>query len=115
MNDSIIPGVFYAQIGNEMQKINCLIDISTTESTDDNLIPYDLSNLTEVELSGSFALDEKFANETELVISGILDMAIKLCPDNRVRYLALYSKKKRTRKKNIRRIFRMIERSKNYG
>lgn len=52
MNTPIIPGVFYAQIGNEMQKINGPIDISTTELIDDNLIPYDLSNLTEVELLG---------------------------------------------------------------
>ena len=51
--------------------------------------------------------------EAFLMISGILDMA--LCPNNRVRHLALYARKKRTRKKNINRIFRILEKENDYA
>lgn len=50
-----------------------------------------------------------------LMISGILDMALTLCPNNRVRNLALYNRKKRTRKKNIHRIFRILEKENDYA
>ena len=46
--------------------------------------------------------------------TGIFDLSLKLCPDNRVRHLVLHAKKKRTRKKNLHRIFRMLEKEKIY-
>lgn len=51
----------------------------------------------------------------DLIIPGVLYMALALCPNNRVRHLALYNRKKRTRKKNIHRIFRILEKENNYA
>lgn len=114
MKDYIVPGGFYVQSGNEIQKIGGMIDIPTTELADDP-IPYDLPNLEGLKTSASFELDAKITKEAFLMLSGILDMVLKLCPNNRVRHLALYARKKRTRKKSIHRIFRMLEKENNYA
>lgn len=114
MNDSIIPGVLYVQIGNEIQKIGEMIDISTIELVDDS-IPYDLVNLESLKTSASFELSTKISKEDILMISGILDIAFELCPNNRVCHLALYARKKRTRKKNIHRIFRILVKENAYA
>lgn len=114
MNDLIIPGVLYVQIGNEIQKMGEMIDTPTIELVDDS-IPHDLVNLERLKTSASFELSTKISEEDILMISGILDMALALCPNNRVRHLALYNRKKRTRKKNIHRIFRILEKENNYA
>mgnify|MGYP005779425693 CR=1 FL=1 len=114
MNDPIIPGVLYVQIENEIQKIGEMIDTPTIELADDS-IPYDLVNLEGLKTSASFELSTKTSKEVFLMISGILDMALALCQSNRVCYLALYARKKRTRKKNIHRIFRILEKENDYA
>lgn len=114
MNDPIIPGVLYVQIENEIQKIGEMIDTPTIELADDS-IPYDLVNLEGLKTSASFELSTKISEEAILMISGILDLAFALCPNNRVRNLALYNRKKRTRKKNIHRIFRILEKENDYA
>lgn len=114
MNDLIIPGVLYVQNGNEIQKIGETIDTPTIELADDS-IPYDLVNLEGLKTSASFELSTKISKEAILMISGILDIVLALCPNNRVRHLALYARKKRTRKKNIHRIFRILEKENNYA
>ena len=114
MNDLIIPGILYVQIGNEIQKIGETFDAPTIELADDS-IPHDLVNLKSLKTSASFELSTKISEEDILMISGILDMALTLCPNNRVRNLALYNRKKRTRKKNIHRIFRILEKENDYA
>lgn len=109
MNDSIIPGVFYVQIGDEMKKLGKLIDTPETELVDDPVVPCDLSKLTE-ELSVSFEIVGKAAEQAALVFSGLWGMVLESCPDPRVRHVALHARRERTRKKNIYRIFRMLER-----
>ena len=114
MNDLIIPGVLYVQIGNEIQKIGEMIDTPTIELADDS-IPHNLVNLESLKTLASFELSTKISEEAILLISGILNMALALCPNNRVRHLALYARKKRIRKKNICRIFRILEKENNYA
>ena len=92
MNDSIVPGVVYIHVGNEIQKLCETSDIHI-ETLANVPVSCDLPKLTEMETSAS---------------------SLKLCPDNRVRHLVLHAKKKRTRKKNLHRIFRMLEKEKNY-
>lgn len=112
MNDLIIPGILYVQIGNEIQKIGETVYAPTIELADDS-IPHDLVNLESLKTSASFELSTKISEEAILMISGIL--AFALCPNNRVRNLALCNRKKRTRKKNIHRIFRILEKENDYA
>lgn len=108
MNDSIIPGVVYVQIGDKMQKLGKMIDTPVTELMDDPF-PCNLQKLTEKQ-SVSFTVFGKTAEKAVLIFSGLWDMALKSCPDRRVLHLALHARQRRTRKKNIHRIFRMLER-----
>lgn len=110
MNDSIIPGVFYVKIGDKWEKLGEMADTPEVEPTDEPE-PCDLSKLTE-ELSVSFEMVGKMAEQAALMFFGLWDEVLKSCPDPRVRHLALHAKRERTRKKNIHRIFRMIERRK---
>lgn len=84
MNDLIIPGILYVQIGNEIQKIGETVDAPTIELADDS-IPHDLVNLESLKTSASFELSTKISEEAILMISGILELAFALCPNNRVR------------------------------
>ena len=108
MNDSIIPDVFYVQIGDEWEKLGKLVDTPETELADEPT-PCDLSKLTEV-WSATFEVFGKAVKQLSLIFSGLWEMALESCPDRRVLHLALHAKQERTRKKNIHRIFRMIER-----
>lgn len=108
MNDSIIPGVFYVQIGDEMKKLGKMIDTPEIELADETA-PCDLSKLAEA-WSATFETFGKAAEQLSLVFSGFWEMALKSCPDSRVLHLALHARQRRTRKKNIHRIFRMLER-----
>ncbi|MEE1520209.1 MAG: hypothetical protein UGF91_09755 [Dialister invisus] len=113
MNDSIVPGVVYIHVGNEIQKLCETSDIHI-ETLANVPVSCDLPKLTEMETSASFEMVTKISEEAFLILSGIFDLSLKLCPDNRVRHLVLHAKKKRTRKKNLHRIFRMLEKEKNY-
>lgn len=108
MNDSIIPGVFYVQIGDEWKKLGKMVDTPETELVDDPT-PCDLSKLTEA-WSATFEVFGKAVEQLSLIFSGLWEMALESCPDRRVLHLALHAKQERTRKKNIHRIFRMLER-----
>lgn len=109
MNDSIIPGVLYVQIGDEMKKLGKMIDTPEVTLADNPVPPCDLSKLTEA-WSVAFETFGKAAEQLSLIFSGLWDMALENCPDRRVLHLALHAKQERTRKKNIHRIFRMLER-----
>lgn len=113
MNDSIVPGIVYIHIGNEMQKLYGMSDIHI-ETFTDNPVSYNLPKLAEMETSASFEMATKISEEVFLKLSGILDLSLKLCQDNRVRHLVLHARKKRIRKKNLHRIFRMLEKENNY-
>ncbi len=113
MNDPIVPGVVYIHVGNEIQKLCETSDIHM-ETLTDSPVSCDLPKLTEMEISASLETVEKISEEVFLILSGIFDLSLKLCPDNRIRHLVLHARKKRTRKKNLHRIFRMLEKEKNY-
>lgn len=107
MNDSIIPGVFYVQIGDEWKKLGKMIDTPVTEPADEPE-PCNLSKLTEA-WSATFEVFGKEVEQLSLIFSGLWEMALESCPDRRVRHLALHAKQERTRKKNLNRIFRILE------
>lgn len=113
MNDSMVPGVVYIHVGNEMQKLCEMRDIHM-DTLIDGPVSCDLPKLTEMEISASLEMVTKISEEAFLILSGILDLSLKLCPDNRVRHLVLHARKKRTRKKNLHRIFRMLEKENKY-
>lgn len=54
-------------------------------------------------------VDKVFIDETPFLrITGVFDAIIAVCPNRRIKHLALYGKRK-TRKKNLNRIIRMLE------
>ena len=57
----------------------------------------------------SFELVARVSKEVILAIIGVTDAIIKCCPNRRVVHLALYSRKKRTRKKNFHRAIKILE------
>lgn len=107
-NDFLNRGAVYVKVGDEWEKLGEMVDTPETEPTD-KPEPCDLSKLTE-ELSVSFEIVGKAAEQAALIFSGLWDEVLKSCPDPRVRHLALHAKRERTRKKNIHRIYRMLER-----
>lgn len=107
-NDFLNRGVVCVKIGDEWKKLGKMVDTPETKPADEPE-PCNLSKLTE-ELSVSFEIIGKAAEKAALVFSGLWGMVLESCPDHRVRHLALHVKRERTRKKNIHRIFRMLER-----
>lgn len=107
-NDFLSRGAVYVKIGDEWEKLGKMVDTPETELADEPT-PCDLSKLTE-ELSVSFEIVGRAAEKAALVFSGLWGMVLESCPDPRVRHVALHARRERTRKKNIYRIFRMLER-----
>lgn len=107
-NDFLNRGAVYVKIGDKWEKLGKMVDTPKTELADEPE-PCNLSKLTE-ELSISFKTVRKAAEQVSLIFSGLWGMVLESCPDRRVRHLALHAKRERTRKKNVHRIFRMLER-----
>lgn len=107
-NDFLNRGAVYVKIGNKWEKLGEMVDTPETKLADDPT-PCNLSKLTE-KLSISFKMVGKVAEKAALIFSGLWDEVLKSCPDPRVRHLTLHAKRERTRKKNINRIYRMLER-----
>lgn len=107
-NDFLNRGFVCVKIGDKWEKLGKMIDTPETKLADEPA-PLNLSKLTE-ELSISFKTVGKAAEQLSLIFSGLWDEVLKSCPDPRVRHLVLHARRERTRKKNIHRIFRMLER-----
>lgn len=107
-NDFLNRGAVYVKVGDEWEKLGEMVDTPETKLAD-NPVPCDLSKLTEA-WSIAFETFGKAAEQLSLIFSELWEMALESCPDRRVRHLALHAKRKRTRKKNIHRIYRMLER-----
>lgn len=60
-------------------------------------------------LETSFEVITKITKEAILAITGMRKIIIECCPNKRVVYLALYSRKKRTRQKNFHRAIKILE------
>ena len=60
-------------------------------------------------LEASFELVTRVSEEIILAITGVTDVIIKCCPNRKVVHLVLYSRKKRTRKKNFHRAIKILE------
>ena len=65
----------------------------------------DINNVTEALFEAAFRMLE----EALIYISGARDVVIKCCPNRKVAHLAIHSKKRRTRKKNIHRAIKILE------
>ena len=92
-----------------MQKIDKLdfADVEMADCEDRDLISNVIGNV-----SSTFeCFTDRLLNEMTLILYGIDKVVIEACQNSRIRHLALYSRKKRTRKKNIHRAFRIVERS----
>lgn len=98
---------FYVNTENGMQKIDKLdfADVEMVNCEDWDLI----SNVIKI-ASSAFECFTDRLNEVFIALFGIDKEVIEACQNSRVRHLALYSRKKRTRKKNIHRAFRIVER-----
>lgn len=107
-NDFLNRGVVCVKIGDKWEKLGKMVDTPEIELADEPE-PCNLSKLTEV-WSAAFEVFGKTAEQLSLVFSGLWGMVLESCPDRRVLHLALFARRERTRKKNIHRIFRILER-----
>lgn len=100
---------FYAKDENGMQKIDKLdfADVEMVDCEDQDLI----SNVIKNVYSTFECFTDRLNEMMIAILFGIDKVAIEACQNSRIRHLALYSRKKRTRKKNIHRAFRIVERS----
>ena len=85
-------------------------EISNVEITEGEMpVPYDIPSIID-SLSFSFELFGKSSEKATLIIFGIWDVVVEGCSNKRVRHLAKHARKEKTRKKNVHRAFRMVER-----
>lgn len=99
---------FYVKTENGMQKIDKLdfADVEMADCEDQDLI----SNVIKHDPYIFEGFTDRLLNEMTLILFGIDKVVIEACQNSRIRHLALYSRKKRTRKKNMHRVFRIVER-----
>lgn len=71
---------------------------------------YDDAVLSINRFEDSIELFCRVTKECIMAIAGMKDAILKCCPNRRVVHLALNGKKKRTRKKNLNRAIRILER-----
>lgn len=65
--------------------------------------------INKINLEKSFEFVTRITKEAILTITGMRKIIIKCCPNKRVVYLALNSRKKRTRQKNFHRAIKILE------
>lgn len=107
---STIPGELYILVGDKVSKLGRLTGIK--EVMVDEPEEKALQTISPIEeLSASFKLVGKNAEKMVLIFSGLYDAVLSACPDRRVLHLTKHARKERTRKKNLNRIFRMLEKS----
>lgn len=100
---------FYAKDENGMQKIDKLdlVNVEMVDCEDQDLISNVIKNVSYNTFKG---FTDRLNEMMFIMLFGIDKDVIEACQNSRIRHLALYSRKKRTRKKNIHRAFRIVER-----
>lgn len=87
-----------------------VIHTSVECPAEDNDISVPVASLADLE--ASFMAIAKVSKEAMLAITGMYQAVVNSCPDKRVAHLALHAKKPRTRKKNLNRAIKILERNK---
>lgn len=111
MSNDFNPGTLY--ILNEDGSYKELIQIndSEIESVKNDVTVCEayktVSNLANI--GASFECLARVTREAFLAMTGIKDAIIQTCPNRKVVHLAMYSRKKRTRKKNFNRAIKILE------
>lgn len=94
------PDGSYSLLGH-VTEVECM--------TEDNDISVPVVSLADLE--ASFTAIAKVTKDVILAITGVYEAVINCCPDKRVVHLALHAKKPRTRKKNLNRAIKILERN----
>ena len=100
------PGTVYISNpdGTPIRRLD--INEGSIECEDEiDYISNDINNTIEA----SFEVACRMLEEALFYISGARDVVVKCCPNRKVAYLAIHSKKRRTRKKNIHRAIKILE------
>jgi hypothetical protein len=111
---NMIPGMLYISTGDEVLKLGKLIEIEEEIVKEPEETHLKAIHPIE-ELSVSFKVGGKTAEKMALVFSGLYDAVLSACPNRRVLHLTKNARKERTRKKNLNRIFRMLEKGEENG
>lgn len=111
-----MPGILYISTGDETLEIGKLIcdEFSETFKVNETVIDEPQNNALKSlhpvkEISFFSKLSRKSAKKMMIIFSGKYDMAISNCQNRRLLHLLKNSHKKRTRKKNLNRLFRLLE------
>lgn len=94
------PDGSYSLLGH-VTEVEC---VTEAEDNDISEAVVSLSNL-----EASFAATARVSKEVIIAITGVRAAIIKCCPNKRVVYLALHARKARTRKKNLNRAIKILE------
>jgi hypothetical protein len=102
------PGTLYISTADgSYSSLGTVNEAENTIEEDDisEVVPY--ASLKAME--SSFEMVAKVSKELILALTGVTDAVIKCCPNRRVVHLAIYSRKRRTRKKNFHRAIKILE------
>ena len=110
------PGTVYVY-NQDGTPTRCAVYISNSDRTSTERLDInecsieceDEINYISNDIEASFEATCRMLKEALLYISGARDVVIKCCPNRKVAYLAIHSKKRRTRKKNIHRAIKILE------
>ena len=106
------PGTIYISNPDGTPIVHVDINNYSIECEDEiNYNSNDINNAIGINntIEASFEATYHMLEEALLYISGARDVIIKCCPNRKVVYLAIHSKKRRTRKKNIHRAIKILE------
>lgn len=101
------PGAIYIsnQDGTSIGRLD--INNCSIECEDKDEFNY-ISNNINNPIEASFECVGKVSRDILMAITGVSDIVVKCCPNRKVAYLALHSRKKRTRKKNFHRAIKIL-------
>lgn len=105
---SFNPGTVYVYNQGGTPIGHADINDCSIECDDEDEFNY-ISNNVNNTIEASFEVICRMLEEALFYISGARDVVIKCCPNRKVAYLAIHSKKRRTRKKNIHRAIKILE------
>lgn len=105
---NLSSGTIYILDYGENQEELGTVSSCDTECSDYS--DYDGAVMSINRLDASIELFCRLSNDLIMAITGMRDVILKCCPNRRVVHLALNGKKKRTRKKNLNRAIRILER-----
>ena len=101
---SMIPGVLYISVGDELSKLGTITGIEEVMVTEPEPEEKPFEFMHPIKgLSASFEIVGKNAEKAALIFSGLYDAVLSACPNRRVLHLTKNARKERTRKKNLNR------------